>query len=53
MAGGASAPVTDGGCDTRAVQQLLGHAGVQATMVYTHVLNKGGRGVRSPLDGLG
>jgi site-specific recombinase XerD len=32
------------------VQELLGHAHVETTMICTHVLNRGGRGVRSPLD---
>jgi integron integrase len=40
------------GYDIRTVQEILGHRSVKTTMIYTHVLNRGGRGVRSPLDAL-
>jgi site-specific recombinase XerD len=38
------------GYDIRTVQELSGHSDVSSTMIYTHVLNKGGRGVTRPLD---
>ena len=40
----------ESGCDIRTVQELLGNSNVRSTMVYTHVIKRGGHAVKSPLD---
>ncbi len=42
----------EGGYDIRTVQELPGHANVKTAMIYTHVLNRGGKGVKSPVGDL-
>jgi integrase len=48
---GSGCVAVEAGTDIRTVQALLGHKDVSTTMIYTHVMQKPGMGVRSPLDG--
>ena len=45
-----AAQLLESGYDIRTVQELLGHKDVKTTIIYTHVLNRGGKGVKSPMD---
>ena len=47
-----AAHLLEEGDDIRTIQELLGHRAVRETMMYTHVLNRAGKGVRSPADAL-